>query len=165
MPAIMAARRERDFMSTKSKKSFTVPKILLVLLSVTVLACEPDLRDSDIPPPQFEDIYINLTLPQYNAVRTDGGSMFIDGGVRGIILYRASASQYVAYEVNCSYQPDQACATVNVHASRLYMEDPCCSSTFSFTNGEPMGGPAWRPLRRYYTQLNGTQLLITSEIL
>lgn len=160
----MGERRERVFMTTKSKIAKVILNTMAVMIVAAVISCEPDLRDADIPPAQFSDIFINLSLPKYQAIRTDGGSVYEDGGVRGLIIYRMSPSEYIAYERNCSYTPNEACATVDIHASRIYMEDPCCGSSFSFSNGQPMGGAAWRPLRRYHTSLNGTQLMITNEV-
>ena len=142
-----------------------VRKILIsVGLLIMLGACEPDLSDDAIPWQPFDIIQINLNLPQYVSLRTDGGSMTIDGGVRGIILYHKSGSEYIAYEANCSFQPNSACATVEVHASTLYMFCACCSSNFDFSTGYPTGGPAWRPLRQYSTSLNGSTLIITDEI-
>lgn len=140
--------------------------IILLVLSVLInsSSCSPDLSDASIPPAAFSEIQINLNLPEYNSLRTIGGYKYIDGGVRGIILYHKSTSEYIAYERNCSYQPNTACATVDVHVSTLYMTDPCCNSTFDFSSGAPTGGVAWRPLRKYETLLTGTQLTITEAI-
>jgi hypothetical protein len=162
----MEERRGRVFMITKSKiRAFQITISTFVVVCILIISsCEPDLRDAEIPPGQFPDIFINLTLPKYQAIRTDGGAIYEDGGVRGLIIYRVNASQYIAYERNCSYTPNEACATVDIHASRIYMEDPCCGSTFSFSNGQPMGGAAWRPLRRYYTSLNNSELMITNQV-
>jgi nitrite reductase/ring-hydroxylating ferredoxin subunit len=143
-------------------KLFSV--FFLALTIVIFNSCEPDLRDSEIPPAQFSDLFINLTLPKYQGIRTDGGAVYEDGGVRGLIIYRVSAYQYFAYERNCSYQPNEACATVNIHSSKLYMEDSCCGSTFSFSTGQPLGGTAWRPLRKYHTTVNGSELIITDQV-
>lgn len=166
MQAIMEERRERVFMITKSriKELRVVVTSLFAICLLSISSCEPDLRDAEIPPAQFADIFLNLSLPKYQAIRTDGGAVYEEGGVRGLIIYRLSASQYYAYERNCSYTPNEACATVDIHASRIYMEDPCCGSSFSFSGGQPMGGAAWRPLRRYHTSVNGSQLMITSEV-
>jgi nitrite reductase/ring-hydroxylating ferredoxin subunit len=123
------------------------------------------MQDDAIPFVPFSSIFINLNLPKYVTLKSDGGHVPIDGGVRGIILYRKSASEYLAYEQNCSYQPNSACATVTVNASNLFMEDNCCNSTFNFSNGSPSGGPAWRPLRRYRTSLDGSELSITDDII
>lgn len=140
-------------------KRFVVHIALLILAG-----CTPDLSDDAIPWQPFDVININLNLPEYIALKTDGQSMYIDGGVRGIILYHQSGSNYFAYERNCSFQPNSACATVDIHVSTLYMLCSCCSSTFDLATGYPTGGPAWRPLRKYSTSLNGTTLTITDEV-
>jgi nitrite reductase/ring-hydroxylating ferredoxin subunit len=137
----------------------------VVLVSLVISGgCAPDPGDDPIPFVPFSEIYINLSLPEYVPLKLDGGSMPIDGGVRGIILYRVDANTYLAYERNCSFQPNEACATVDIHISQLYMFDPCCGSSFSFTDGSPLGGVAWRPLRRYRTDVNSEILTITDEI-
>jgi len=136
--------------------------IFLALLGF-ITGCSPDLSDDPIPPATFPDIFIDLNLPAYTDLKTDKGFKYINGGVKGIILYRFNSTTYFAFERNCSYQPNEACATVNVHASGLYMIDPCCSSTFEFPDGDPMDGPAWRSLRKYRTTLDGFTLTITSE--
>lgn len=136
-----------------------------ILLIFIFAACGRDLSDNPIPIEPFPDIRIDLNLPEYLKLKTDHGYHYLnDGGVRGIILYRQNITTYYAYERNCSYHPLDACATVDVDASTLFMIDHCCSSTFSLSTGEPTGGIAWRPLRKYYTALNNSLLTITAEI-
>lgn len=137
---------------------------LLVAAIATLSHCSSDPGDDAIPYVPFSEIVINLNLPAYTALKTDGGAMTIEGGVRGIILYRVNAGTYLAYERNCSFQPNEACSTVDVHISNLYMFDSCCGSYFDFADGYPLGGPAWRPLRRYHTSVNSELLSITDEI-
>ena len=130
-----------------------------------LVACEPDLSDDPIPYIPFTEIIINLSFPEFASLRTDGGYKEINGGVRGIIIYRINATSYNAFERNCSFHPNDACATVNAHSSGLYLTDPCCGSTFNFSDGNPSGGVAWRPLRRYRIQVNNLTLSITDEIM
>ncbi len=139
-------------------------KFWLILLSL--VACSRDLSDDPIPIIFFADVVIELGLTEYNSLKTDGGFKELNtGGVRGIILYRVNSATYFAYERNCSYRPNEACATVNVHNSGLFMTDPCCNSSFNFSDGNPSGGPAWRQLQRYRTQLSGSTLTISDEII
>jgi len=139
-------------------------KFWLILLSL--VACTRDLSDDPIPIIPFADVVINLGLPDYFSLQTDGGFKELNtGGVRGIIVYRVNSSTYFAYERNCSYRPNEACATVNVHSSGLFMTDPCCNSSFNFSDGNPSGGPAWRQLQRYRTQLSGSTLTISDEVI
>lgn len=136
---------------------------LSIILATAILGgCEPDLTDDAIPWQPFDVININLNLPEYIDLKMDGMYKYLnDEGVRGIILYHQSGSNYIAYERNCSYQPNSACATVEVHSSRLFMFCPCCSSNFDLATGYPSGGIAWRPLNKYATSLNGSTLTIT----
>ncbi len=132
---------------------------------IGVCACSTGPTDDPIPVVPFADLTINLSFPDYQSLAVDRGYKELGSlGVRGVILYRKSSTTYIAYERNCSYHPNDACATVNVHSSGLYMTDPCCGSSFSFTDGTPSGGLAWRPLRRYRTELIGSSLTITNEI-
>jgi hypothetical protein len=83
-----------------------IRKSKIYLLILLLLACTPDMYDDPIPLVPFVDIVINLNLPEYINLRTDGGSKELStGGVRGIIVYRVNASTYFAYERNCSYHP------------------------------------------------------------
>ncbi len=132
---------------------------------IIITACTPNRSDDPVPFIPFVDIVMNLSLPEYIKLRTDGGYVQINGGVRGIIVYRVNSSSYAAYERNCSFHPNDACATVNIHNSGLYMQDPCCGSSFNFSDGNPTGGPASRPLVRYRTQLSGLTLTISSEVI
>lgn len=138
---------------------------LLIACLLLVASCSRDLTDDEIPPSQFPDIVLNLSLPSNIALASKGSYKEInDGGVRGIIVYCEDVGVYHAYERNCSYTPNQACATVNVDPSRLFMIDPCCGSSFDFRTGMPISGTAWRPLREYRTIANGSELIITPEI-
>jgi hypothetical protein len=140
----------------------------VLLLSFFLFSCDPNLVDDPIPIVNFDDLVINLSFPDYIELNREGGYKDVSdlgGGVRGIVLYRISSTAFVAYEKNCSYTPNEACATVEVHSSGLFMIDPCCASSFNFSDGLPTGGPAWRPLRQYRTQFNGNVLTITDEII
>ncbi len=139
-------------------------KFWLILLSL--VACTRDLSDDPIPMIPFADVVIELGFTEYSSLKTDGGvKELTTGGVRGIILYRVNSSTYFAYERNCSFRPNEACATVNVHSSGFFMIDPCCNSSFNFSDGNPTGGSAWRPLHRYRTQLSGSTLTISDEVI
>ncbi|HEY0740079.1 MAG TPA: hypothetical protein VGD40_01405 [Chryseosolibacter sp.] len=151
---------------TIRNKSILATVSLLILFMIQASSCKPDLRDDAIPYLTFGSVYMNLNLPEYTSLKTDGGFYYYDdAGVRGLIIYRQNASTYHVYERNCSFQPNEACATVNVHVTRLFMEDPCCQSHFDFITGNPTQGAAWRPLRKYFSAVNGTDLTITDEII
>ncbi len=138
---------------------------IFYFLILLASGCEPDLSDDPIPYQHFADIVINLSLPEYNGLRVDGGYATISGGVRGIIIYRVNSTSFLAYERNCSFHPNDACATVDINITGFNMIDACCGSTFSFSNGAVVSGVAWRPLRQYRTIFDLNELTITDEVL
>jgi hypothetical protein len=136
----------------------------LLSFLLMISSCEPQMTDDPIPWLPFPEIVLNLNLPENAALRVDGGIKEVyDGGVKGIIVYRVNMSTFRAYEKNCSFQPNEAGATVNVHSSRLFLTDYGCGSSFSLEEGIPTGGPAWRPLRQYRTIYANLTLTITDE--
>jgi nitrite reductase/ring-hydroxylating ferredoxin subunit len=155
-----------NMLPTKIRKTASAFWSKATLVLVFLASCSPDLSDDNIPLAHFPDIIVNLSLPSNIALIAKGGHKeFNDEGVRGIIVYCEDVGIYHAYERNCSYTPNEACATVNVDASNLFMKDPCCGSSFDFRTGESIGGVAWRPLRKYETLVNGSQLTITENII
>src|SRR4051812_35399167 len=106
--------------------------IILLLASTLAFSCEPQLTDDPIPLKVFADVVINLNLPDYQALRNDRGmKAFNNIGVRGVIVYRVNATTFHAYERNCSYHPNEAGSTVDIHSSNLYLQDFSCGSTFN----------------------------------
>jgi len=114
----------------------------------------------------FPTVTVNLSYPQYQRLKIDGGYVYIEGaGLRGIILYRAGENAFVAYERACPHHSEENCAVVQVDGSSLFMVDRCCKSTFNFSDGQPTGGPAQRPLLQYRIEITGTTLKISDEII
>lgn len=114
----------------------------------------------------FSTVTVNLNYPQYQRLKLDGGYVYIEGaGLKGIILYKAGENAYMAYERACPHHPGAECAIVQVDGSSLFMIDRCCNSSFSFSDGQPTGGPAQRPLIQYRIDIEGTTLKISDEII
>jgi hypothetical protein len=151
----MAGKQGRDSMNMS--KTLVIPTAIMVFL---LISCENSGPEDQIPVAIVNET-INLTNQQYLNLQFVGGHVAISGGVRGIIVYHASNNQYRAFERNCSFDPLNTCARVEVDGSSLFLIDSCCTSTFNF-EGFPTGGPANLPLRLYNTILQGNLLTITN---
>ncbi|UOQ53752.1 hypothetical protein [Hymenobacter cellulosivorans] len=112
-----------------------------------------------IPLAAFNEV-LYLTNQENSALRFDNGAVYHKGGVNGLIVVRQNASTYIAFERTCTYNPTDTCARVKI-SPFVQLFDPCCKSQFSF-QGQPQGGPASLPLRRYTTSLSGNTLTITN---
>jgi len=150
-----------------TRKTFLICRTLMACASIVIgfSGCKRDDDDDAIPFLPFADVYINLSNPQYFPLQQVGNYVYLNSeGVKGIILYRASASEFRAFERNCSFTPNDACSTVEVDGTGLRLIDACCGSVFNF-EGEPISGPAWRPLRQYRAEFGGAEVVISDEII
>lgn len=127
-----------------------------------IIGCKKKKEEpADLIPNVPVNFTIDLNDPLYVDLATDGGHVFISNeGVRGISVYRVSSSEYIALDRNCSHQPSQSCATVDVNSSNL-LHCPCHGSQFQF-DGNVAKGPATKSLKKYTTSLNGNFLTITN---
>ncbi|HMV10163.1 MAG TPA: hypothetical protein PK325_08790 [Cyclobacteriaceae bacterium] len=144
-------------------------KLIHFFLLGTLASCGSDNPvDDPIPFQPFADVVINYSLPAYSALQIDGGhitipySKSVPAGIKGLIVYRENSTTFRAFEQNCSFQPNDACASVQAYA--LYMQDACCGSIFNY-EGEPTGGLAFRPLGQYEIHVSGTTLTITDNVI
>ena len=122
-------------------------------------SCDPQLQD-EIPYVPVE-IDINLNNTEYLELSTDGGFVYILGGVRGIIIYRVNRNEYRAFERNSPINATAACSIVDVDDSGLFMVDPCHNVLYDF-EGLPISGNSL-PLRQYETILDQNWLYIRNE--
>lgn len=131
-------------------------------------ACGSKNDDQPLIPYAPVNMSLVLTNQEYVNLRANNGAVMVpvrgpagNGGVKGIIVVRQNASTYLAFERNCPYRPYDACATVSLDRSRLFMRDSCCNSQFDL-QGQITGGPTSRPLKQYSTNLQGNILNITN---
>lgn len=150
----MAERPAKDFM-------ITLRRLFLAFTIAFLAACSNDNRKVDYIPYVSVNEQINLTNIQYSALRQDRGFVYLNSGLRGIIVIRKSSNSYLAFERNCPYQPADSCARVKIDASTLFLQDDCCGSQFDF-DGNVIAGPANLPLKQYATVLNGNLLYISN---
>lgn len=108
----------------------------------------------------YVDVEIDLSLPEFSNLNTVGNSLFIEGGNKGIIIYRHSNYEYKIYDRNCSYEPNLECSYID-SVNSIIAFCGCCSSAFLLDqNGNAANSPAVLPLKQYNYSLNNTLLHI-----
>jgi nitrite reductase/ring-hydroxylating ferredoxin subunit len=133
--------------------------IFLVAMLVVPFSCKKDQAKTPIPYASV-DIYIYTSNPSFISISAIGGWTYVAGGVRGILIYRKSNTEFMCYDRNCSYQPEDACATVIVDNSNIIAKDTCCHSEFLMTDGSVLKAPASVPLKAYNNTFDGNVLHI-----
>lgn len=132
---------------------------LISIILISLSSCDDTVEEQ--MPYAMVNMQISLLDPNYN-IPIDNGFRYIEGvGAKGILLYRVSSTNYLAFERCCTYKPQSQPCAVEVDASQLFIKDKCCNSFFKF-DGTPYSGPAYRPLQQYSTTVVGNILYITN---
>ncbi len=131
-----------------------LPSLILGSLIVLFLYnCKGD-DDGDIQVPRIAtDITINLNLPQYSPLNNPGSWAYVEGGSRGIVVYRLSSTDFTAFDRHCTYNVQELCQISFLEAT-IFEDAECCGSTFEIVSGTPVSGPAEAALQYFNTQFN-----------
>ena len=131
-------------------------KKIILLVVLIHLGCDNDVYD-------FPQVNVNLNLyinnPEFFNIEAPGGWIYLNGGVAGILLYRKNLDEFIAYDRASTYNPVEDCA-INVDSDNIILKDPCSDSQFLITDGSVIQGPASQALKRYNTNLYGSNLSI-----
>lgn len=133
---------------------------IILLACLLTLSCTKENQN-----PSFPNKNVNLTIYPGSGAYFDlgaiGGSMYLGGGVNGILVYRKSQSLFVAYDRACPYNPTDPCEEIEIeNGNGFILEDQCCGSKYLITTGEVTQGPSQYNLQYYNTSFNGNQLQI-----
>ena len=129
---------------------------ILTIFCLLFFSCQ---KEEDYIQNVVVDINLNLTLPGFSDLGTVGNSVFINGGVKGIIVYRQGFDSYKTYDRNCSFEPSLSCARIDSVNSSIAI-CKCCNSKFLLSDGTPFDGPALLPLKQYKNNLSEDFLYI-----
>ena len=128
------------------------------ITALIVLACNKDEEDELRIPYVFVDFTID---PMFNNLNNVGDVEVFTGGYRGVIIYRASLEEFIAFERTCTYDPEKVCSKLQIDpGSQILAHDTCCGSTFLLLDGIPTNGPATIPLLKYRTQYDPVNSLL-----
>ncbi len=109
------------------------------------------------------DITVYTTDPAFFKLNAIGGYVYITGGVKGIIIYHQGLDQYMAYDRDCPYLPNNTNSIVHVDSSGIIVVDTSCGSKFSLYDGSLLKGPASYGLKTYNTSVTGSAVRIYSQ--
>ena len=134
--------------------------VILFLILPGMLAPSCESNPGRIIPYVKVDLYLLLYADL--AGMGIGSSKVIHGhGVNGIVLYRVTDLEFVAYDRTCTLWPEHTEAVVEDSTFFGVFGCPECKSTFLLMNGaEPNSGPATYPLVEYHTSILGDVLHI-----
>ncbi len=135
----------------------------MMMLGFLALAtsCKKEGDSPDIP-----YVYVNFSIDpngtQYINLNPVNGWETVTGGYNGILIFRKSVTEFMAFERACPYDPRTEGAQIRVDDSGITCTCPVCGSKFIMTDGTPYEGPARYPLKQYSTLYDGSLLYVTN---
>ncbi|MDX2361053.1 MAG: hypothetical protein QNK23_09620 [Crocinitomicaceae bacterium] len=136
-------------------------KLRFILLLVVGLAHIGCTKNSSHPVPNIPfDISIDISLPSYSALIGVSGWAYVNGGSKGIIVYRRGINDFVAFDRHSPADILGDCpgALFPDDNNFLQLNDTCNVATFSLYDGSPISGSEYG-LRMYQTAWDGNQSL------
>lgn len=132
---------------------------LIIILSFSVEGCFKDQVHETIPNVAV-DVYIDINSTIYLQLNTVGGWLYLTGGYKGILVYRLSETDFVAFDRTCPYDPYVPESRLEMDLGNLTVQDTVCHSKFVIIDGSVLEGPATLPMKQYRTNFDGIMLHI-----
>jgi len=132
--------------------------ILVFLVFSLVWSCK---KNKYHPVPNVAtDITIDINLPSYIALTGVSGWAYVNGGSRGVIVFRRSNDDFIAFDRHSPADPDGTCKRPLTPDSDnfLILVDSCNNATFSLYDGSPISNSEFG-LRQFQTSWNGSSTL------
>ncbi len=132
-------------------------RIFLMAFLLIAVSCKKN-RNHPVPSIPF-DIAVNISLPSYNQLQGVGGWTTVNGGSKGIIVYRKSYDEFVSFDLHSPANDGQCAQPLIPDSSNfLQLNDLCTGATFSLFDGSPMTGSDLG-LRQYQTTWDGNYVV------
>lgn len=117
-------------------------------------------QEHDTIPNVAVDIYLDINSTMYLQLNTVGGYLYITGGYKGLLVYRISEYDFVAFDRTCPYDPYVSESRLEMDLGNLTVHDTVCNSKFVIIDGSVLEGPATLPMKQYRTEFDGNILHI-----
>ena len=134
------------------------------LFFLIICSCSKEVNNISPVPDVIVREQLNLNSIEAQPLKfRDGTSVYIKGGIKGIIIYRRTEGNFLAFERQSPFNMTDSCGRISVHSSNLYMLDSCHNCTFDW-QGNPTGGPCRDILKQYQVQyLNNFTISISNQ--
>ena len=132
--------------------------ILCLILLSTNLGCK---KNSFHPVPSLAlDVTIDINLPSYINLTGVSGYAYVNGGSRGVIVYRRGIDDFIAFDRHSPADVNGDCPqalTPDIN-NFLMLLDTCYNASFSLYDGSPISNSDFG-LRQYQTIWDGNSKL------
>ena len=139
-------------------------RLIILTLSILVVVGSTSCNRKNGSGIPYVPVNYQLTVsnPEFSPLLAIGGWVYIGGGSKGIIVYRASPEEFRAYDRHCTYLVEDGCRVSMDNTDIFAVDNLCCKSKFLIIDGAPTKGPAAIGLQQYNTSFDGNTLRINN---
>lgn len=103
-------------------------------------------------------------LPSYSSLQSVGGYAYVNGGNKGLVVYRRSIDEFVCFDRMSTADGGYECTPLEVDQDNyLFLNDACSDAVYSLLDGSLVSGNAVFGLRAYNTNFDGFSTLFISN--
>jgi hypothetical protein len=128
--------------------------ILLILVFASLVSCT---KNDQHPVPSIPfDITIDISLPSYSSLMGVSGYAYVNGGSKGIVVYRRGVDEFIAFDRHSPADESGTCQQplITDPDNFLQLIDSCNNATFSLYDGSPITNSVFG-LRQYQVMWDG----------
>lgn len=107
---------------------------------------------------------LNLNLPEYNSLKFPGSYIIVPQGIKGIVVYCVSESQYWAFDLTDPNHAPNYCSRMEIEGIIASCPCPDDSNEYNIVNfGQHKTEPDTKyPMQQYQAQRNGNYVNISN---
>jgi hypothetical protein len=144
------------------KTLFQTSHVRAILILLVILFGQSCKKEE--PQPEIPYVYVNFTVnpnsTEYLELNSVNGWVTVYGGYQGIILFRSTIYDFMAFERACPNDPTEPGARITVDTSGTTAYCPVCKSKYILIDGSVYDGPSHWPLKQYGTTYDGSLLYV-----
>ena len=137
--------------------------LMFPIFMVNIFLCSCGDKEQHPIPNVAVSLIINLDLPSYQSLNNVGGWAYIDGGSKGIVVYRGF-DNFIALDRHSTYDAAADCSIATVDSVNFFvLNDGCSASQYNIMDGTVTKGPAKWGLKSYATSWDGQHSVIITN--
>jgi|SRR5690606_38272161 len=141
-------------------------KILFIFMASLIFACSKNDDKQDRNPYLTDpavNLSLNLNLPEYNPLKFPGNYIITSQGIKGIVVYCVSESQYLAFELTDPNHVPNNCSRMEIDGVIASCTCPNDDNEYFITSGQHITKPGeMYPMQQYNAQLSGNSVIVTN---
>ncbi|MGO3184006.1 MAG: hypothetical protein ACTIJ9_14360 [Aequorivita sp.] len=141
--------------------------LLLALITFVVLSCSKSDDKLDRNPfltDPLVNLNLNLNLPEYNSLKFPGSSVVTGQGIKGIVVFCVSETQYFAFDLSDPNHVPSECSRMEVNGPIATCPCENDDNEYNIVNfGRHTSEPDTKyPMQQYRAERNGNNIIISN---